>query len=195
MFQKLGVWCQETWFSLRKQYLEDRQAELTSQIATEFLHKYRKHFEFLESNAEQWTQVQSILEPSVTATPTKNEEDNKTELKSLVTTNDYVDSIDVIQNDTKTSLDLSSPSTSQTNTGKVVPLDDSQKMCIPTSSNIISKAGSKRRRSELWETLVLKKPSNNCEDTAFGEWVTARLLKLNPNENQQAKKEIIDILL
>lgn len=195
-----GVWCQETWFSLRKQYLEDRRAELTSQIATEFLQKYREHLVFLEINAEQWAQVQSLLEPSITTHPAKNDEDNhKTELKSSVTTNDSVGSVNVlqksIQNDSKSPQDLSLPSSSEIDTGKVAPLDDNQTMCVPTSSNIISKAGSKRRRSELWETLVLKKPSNNCEDTAFGEWVTARLLKLNPNENQQAKQEIIDILL
>lgn len=154
---------------------------------------------FLESNAEQWTQL--LLEPSTTSPPI-----NQTELKSCIPTHDSnsratsVDSTNLLQklihNDSETPQHLSLPSScSEIDTGKVVPLDDKEKMCTSASPNTITKAGSKRPRSDLWETVVLKKPSNSCVDTAFGEWVTARLLKMNRDENQQAKKEIIDILL
>lgn len=191
--------CQENWFLLRKQYVDGRRAESSSQLATDslFLQTYREHMAFLESNAEQWTQL--LLEPNDTSHSIKNEEVLRTTSQPIK--NKEVDKPPIAIDSNSRSNFVDSTNMLQKLIHKdAEPLSSSEVDSVePLNSNgtmSTTKAGSKRRqRSDLWETVVLKKPRDSCEDTAFGEWVTARLLKLNASENQQAKKEIIDILL
>lgn len=41
----------------------------------------------------------------------------------------------------------------------------------------------------------LSKQDGKCEDTIFGEFITAMLLKMDPDKKRRIKKEIINVLL
>lgn len=60
-------------------------------------------------------------------------------------------------------------------------------MPMPSSTTVLS--------SPIVETARLNNETGSCEDTIFGQLVTAILKKMNPDEKKRAKKEIMNILL
>lgn len=186
------AWLQTTWFNLREQYVHDRCEEMFnhSKTPSEFLQEYKEHLNFLESNSTQWTQLLAITAQAINV----RSDDRLSEFEFCITEED-LNNVDDDNTDSVNVFHELADSESEIESNTDVIEDEQITKCEKKNDSVKSNTNDAPENPSKVIKTGDKRKSERCEDTIFGELVTAMLVKMDPVEKKRVKKEIMNILL
>lgn len=191
-------WLQTNWLQLRAEYVERRtRPNARCRTAAAFLKQYQCHMQFLETDQTNWKKLQNTLLHSSVTLDSSDDQLEFCFTADDLNSDDDEDPENVFQELSDVDAD---PDTTKC-MSSTVKLDSNEEdiNIIPHSkvAEVNQKTGPRKRMTTTVPVSISppKKVASRCEDTIFGELVTAMLLRMEPAEKKRVKKEIMNLLL
>lgn len=180
-------WSQKRWLALRLQYINHRMYEIINQQQgkSEIVRKYKDHLSYLESDVLQMMSLERMAAIGDISLDQHNEE-----IEFCITEDEINQQDDADPDEPFHLFEVLNEEDERYQSEEEVDAESTQtdhcKIVVKNECLEEVELNTKGKRQNKGE---------RCEDTIFGELVTAMLLKMSPENKKRTKKEIMNILL